>query len=93
MSDIDFYEIVDVLASPDAMALEVSNSRGIIVGISNEPDGKRYAVLIGNRTFMLDASDLVRTGERVDRETIYGGETIQVRPERYSDDGPHPLGR
>jgi Immunity protein 31 len=85
VSDIGFYEIVKVLSSADAVALGVDNARGVVVGISGETNERKYAVLIGERTFMLDPSDLVRTGESVDREAIYGGETIRVSPERYPD--------
>jgi Immunity protein 31 len=85
VSDIGFYEIVNVLSSADAVALGVGNARGVVVGISGEANERKYAVLIGERTFMLDPSDLVRTGESVDREAIYGGETMQVSPERYPD--------
>jgi hypothetical protein len=67
-------------------ALGIRSGRGIIVGISGEGSDRTYAVLIGDRTFMLHASDLIRTGERVDREAVYGGETIRVSPERYEDD-------
>jgi hypothetical protein len=85
MSDIGFYEIVNVLSSADAVALGVSNARGVVVGISGEANERQYAVLIGDRTFMLSPSDLVQTGESVDREAIYGGETIRVSPEHYPD--------
>jgi hypothetical protein len=85
MNDIGFYEIVNVLSSADAAALGVSNARGVVVGISGEANERQYAVLIGDRTFMLSPSDLVRTGEHVDRQAIYGGETIRVSPERYPD--------
>lgn len=86
MSDIGFYEVVGVPSNAAAAALGVAGTRGVVVGISGE-DGeeKMYAVLIGDRTYMLGPADLVRTGESVDREAIYGGETISVSPERYPD--------
>jgi hypothetical protein len=83
VSDIDFYEVVTVLTGPDATATGVSGSRGIVVGVSGTADDESYAVLIDGRTVMLGRSELARTGERVDREAIYGGETIQVSPQRY----------
>lgn len=86
MKEITFYEIVEVLCSPNAMALGVDNTRGVVVGVSGEESERMYAVLVGDRTFMLAPSDLVPTGESVDREAIYGGETIRVSPERYPDD-------
>jgi hypothetical protein len=87
MSDIDFYEIVAVLRTEHAVALGVGNARGLVVGVSEEAAERNYAVLIGDRTFMLRSSDLVRTGERVDREAIYGGEALEVLPGRYSEGG------
>jgi hypothetical protein len=83
MREIAFYEVVEVLNSPNAVALGVGNARGVVVGISGEANERTYAVLVGNRTFMLDPLDLAPTGESVDREAIYGGETIRVSPERY----------
>jgi len=84
--DIPFYEVVTVLNSASAAAMGVGNARGVVVGISGEADKRKYAVLVGDRTFMLDPSDLVPTGESVDREAIYGGHAIWVSPERYRDD-------
>jgi hypothetical protein len=83
MREIAFYEVVDILSSPNAVALGVGNARGVVVGIAGEANERTYAVLVGDRTFMLDPSDLVPTGESVDRKAIYGGETIKVSPERY----------
>jgi Immunity protein 31 len=85
LADIDFYEIVDVLASPRAVTLGIHDSRGVVVGVAGDGDEKSYAILVGSRTFMLDESDLARTGERVPREAIYGGESTRVFPERYPD--------
>jgi hypothetical protein len=83
MREIAFYEVVEVLSSPSAVALGVGNARGIVVGMSGQAGERTYAVLVGDRTFMLNPSDLAPTGESVDREAIYGGETIRVSPERY----------
>jgi hypothetical protein len=69
----------------EAVALGVSNARGVVVGISGEANERKYAVLIGDRTFMLAPSDLIPTGHLVDRDAIYGGEAIQVSPEHYAD--------
>ena len=87
MSEIGFYEVVAVQNSAAAVALGTGGTRGVVVGISGEAgEEKTYAVLIGDRTYMLSPADLVRTGESVDREAIYGGETTRVSPERYPDD-------
>ena len=83
MREIAFYEVVEVLSSANAVALGVGNTRGVVVGISGEANERTYAVLVGDRTFMLDPSDLSPTGESVDREAIYGGEIISISPERY----------
>lgn len=87
MSAIAFYEIVAVLRTERAVALGVDDARGVVVGVSEEAGEPAYAVLVGDRTFMLGSADLARTGERVDREAVYGGEVVEVLPERYPDDG------
>jgi hypothetical protein len=81
-----------VLRTADAVALGVGNARGVVVGVSEEANERKYAVLIGDRTFMLGSSDLVQTGECVDREAVYGGEAVEVLPERYPEDGFPPEG-
>jgi hypothetical protein len=88
VASIDFYEIVDVLTSPHTVTLGVQGGRGVVVGMADDGDEKSYAILIGSRTFMLGETDLARTGERVNREAIYGGESIRVLPERYPDAEP-----
>jgi hypothetical protein len=84
MDDIAFYEVVRILPSSAATSMGLSNSLGIILGMSVELGVKTYAVLVGSTTFMLSGSDLEQTGERVDRETVYGDQRIQVLPEDYS---------
>jgi hypothetical protein len=88
VASIDFYEIVNVLTSPHAVKLGVQGGRGVVVGVAGDGDEKSYAVLIGSKTFMLGESDLARTGERVTREAIYGGESTRVFPERYPNAEP-----
>ena len=83
MREIAFYEVVEVLGGPSAVAMGAGNARGVVVGISGEADERMYAVLVGDRTFMVDPSDLLPTGESVDRETLYSGETVVVSPESY----------
>ncbi|MDT0346037.1 Imm31 family immunity protein [Streptomyces litchfieldiae] len=73
MSDFDFYDVVDVLRTTCAAALGVGGARGVVLGISEGENGRMYAVFIGDTAYMLSPSDLVPTGERVDREAIYGG--------------------
>jgi hypothetical protein len=87
VAKIDFYEIVEVLISSRAAELGVQGSRGIVVGV-DDGDEESYAILIGSRTFMLGETDLTRTGERVNRETIYDGESIQVHPEHHPNAEP-----
>lgn len=84
MSDIEFYEVVEVLNSPAAVTLGVSGRRGIVLGVSEGANGKVYAVSVDDLIYMLNASDLSRTGERVTRESIYDGNVIKVPPRRYS---------
>jgi hypothetical protein len=83
MREIAFYEIVRIPGGPNAVVLGVENAHGVIVGISGEADERTYAVLIEGRTSMLDPSDFAPTGQSVDREAVYGGETIKVSPASY----------
>ena len=83
MRKLSFYEVVDVRIGSNAEALGVGNTRGIVVGISGEVNETAYAVLIGDRTVMLDPTDLVPTGEILEREAVYGEETLSISPERY----------
>lgn len=87
MSEICFYEIVDVLASGHTAGLGIANARGIVVGMAEEAGKKTFAVLVADRTFSVEETDLSSTGERVEREAIYGGETVRVQPEQYPEGG------
>lgn len=85
MSDLGFYEIVRVLGTANALALGVDGAHGVVVGIAHEPSESMYAVLIESETVMLARTDLVSTGQFVDRHEIYSGEVIRVSPERYPE--------
>jgi Immunity protein 31 len=87
MNEIAFYDVVHVSPSPRTLAMGIDNRLGVILGRSGESGEGGYAVLIGDYTYMVDAADLVRTGEKVTREQIYSGEAIRVEPERHSDGG------
>jgi hypothetical protein len=86
MSGIEFYDIVRILPTDAAMSLGVADALGIVVGISGEVGREAYAILVSGRTFMVESTDLARTGDRVRREAVYGGESIRVPAERYSGD-------
>ncbi|MEV1009721.1 hypothetical protein [Streptomyces sp. NPDC049881] len=86
MNEIEFYELVEVLKTADAASLGVSGTRGVIIGLSEGEMGKMYAVLIGDRTYTLGRSSLMRTGERVDPESIYAGDAVRVLPVRYPEE-------
>jgi hypothetical protein len=85
MVEIEFYDVVLIKASDKAIALGVANLEGVVVGKSGEQGQMSYAVLVGDRTYMIDAPDLDRTGERVSRSSVYGGESIRVDPQRYEN--------
>jgi hypothetical protein len=84
VTDFDFFEIVEVAPSARITHLGVGANRGIILGVAGDGDSKQYAVLVGAETFVFEGADLVRTGQRVNREAVYGEETVSVPPERYS---------
>ena len=44
-----------------------------------------YAVLIGERVWMVDSSDVVPTGEVLTRDALYDGSSAKVEPQRYHD--------
>jgi hypothetical protein len=90
VNDPDFFDVVRILSSPEAVSMGVDNELGIVVGISGDPDSRHYAVLAHGETFMLSAHSLERTGERVDRNTVYEGQSIRVAPQRYADDKQDP---
>ncbi|MGC0416131.1 hypothetical protein [Embleya sp. AB8] len=83
MGDIDFFDVVAVLNTEAAVRLGVAGTRGVVLGGSEAADGWMYAVHVGEETVMLGQADLVRTGETVERESIYGGETVRVPPQPY----------
>lgn len=84
MTDIDFYQVVEIQSSPATERLGVDSTHGVVVGISAGETERTYAVLVGQQTFMISPSDLVPTGESVTREAIYSGERVEVAPEKYS---------
>lgn len=90
MSNPDFFDVVRILPSPEAASMGVENELGIVVGISDGPDSRHYAVLARGETFMLSVHSLEPTGDHVDRDTVYDGQSIQVTPERYADNEEDP---
>lgn len=89
MAEISNYEIVRIERSERAVAMDLADRQGIVVGMAGGPSGMSYAVLVGERTYTLSRSDLVGTGEHVDRSVVYTGETTRVQPQRYeTDDSP-----
>ncbi|MFC4852978.1 hypothetical protein [Actinophytocola glycyrrhizae] len=86
MSTIGFYEVVNIVDDVNTLALGLSGSSGVVVGISRE-DGKeeQYAVLSEGWTFMLGLSSLVATGIRLDRNAVYDGDTLRIPPEDYGN--------
>lgn len=81
MTELDFYEVVQVLDTPTPRELGVPNTVGIVLGKSKEGGVVSYAVLIGDETYSLHHTDLRRTGQRVDRKKIYSGEHIRISPD------------
>ncbi|WP_159000958.1 hypothetical protein [Streptomyces sp. SBT349] len=86
MNEIPFYEVVEVLQTADSVSLGVSGNRGVVIGLSAGESEEVFAVLIGDRTYMLGRSSLMQTGERADPASIYAGDVVRVTPERYPDD-------
>jgi hypothetical protein len=81
MTELDFYEVTQVLDTPTTRELGVPNTIGIVLGKAKAGEVVSYAVLIGDETYSLHHADLRPTGQRVDREEIYGGEHIRISPD------------
>ena len=90
MNDLDFFDVVRILPSSEAVSMGVDDKVGIIVGVSGESDSRHYAVLTGDETYMLSANSLERTGDRVDRNAVYEGQSIRIAPERSVDGEEEP---
>lgn len=87
MREMDFDEVVTVLETVQSLELGVAGASGVILGKSQGAEGKVYAVLVGNETFMIPEDGLVSTGRHVAHEEMYSGESFSVQAERYSEGG------
>lgn len=83
MRNLDFYEIVTIASTPLTEERGVAGMRGVIVGYNYED---HYSVSFGDDSILLHFSDLRGTGERVDRASIYDGESISVAPQDYGSE-------
>jgi len=78
MTELDFYEVVQVLDTKATRHLGVPNTFGVVLGKAKEGEVSSYAVLIGNETYALHDADVRRTGRKVQREEVYSGDRIRV---------------
>ncbi|GAB3453696.1 hypothetical protein [Actinophytocola sediminis] len=75
MSDIDYYDVVEVLNTTSTSTSGISGKFGVVLGKSDGSLGKMYAVSIDDDvTYMVAESDLRATGEHRTRKDIYGDE-------------------
>jgi hypothetical protein len=93
VTELDFYDVAEVLDTPKTRDLGVANTFGVVLGKAKEGAITSYAILIGEETYSLHGADLRRTGKKVQRDDIYSGEHIrvsldgQINPEP-DNDGP-----
>lgn len=88
MGALDFYAEVRILPSEATKALGVDGAVGVVLGISHGVRGDIYAVSVQDETYMINSSDAAPTGRKFSRDDFYDGTSIEVPPERYSDDDP-----
>lgn len=81
MSKIDFYAIVRILPSSQTHQLGVAGKTGVVVGHSGSLAGDVYAVLVAGEACMVAGSDLLPTGEILERDAIYTGDSLSVPAE------------
>jgi hypothetical protein len=84
---VDFYSIVEIKHSSQAVAHGVAGKRGVIRGISSGESGVSYAVAIDGELQMVEEGDIIDTGLKSDPAEHYSGETIVVAPQDYRDEG------
>lgn len=58
----------------------------MVGGISDSGSHVEYAVMIDGVSYMVDNSDLIPTGEVLEREAVYYGSSVKVEPQRYAAD-------
>jgi hypothetical protein len=78
----EHFDEVEILETRATQELEVVGETGVVVGISVDAGERFYAIALESlgRTIMLGAGDLRLTGRRVEREDVYGGESLRVDP-------------
>lgn len=86
MQKFDFYTEVRVLRTTETESSGIADSTGVIMGISEGPLGPSYAVSIDGISHMVAETDLVATGRVYSRDDFYDCSSINVAPQRYTDD-------
>ena len=81
-----FYSVVRILHSTRTSNLGIDGRNGVVGGISDSGSHVEYAVMVGGKSYMVDSSDLIPTGEVLRREAFYDGSSVRVEPQRYTDD-------
>jgi hypothetical protein len=81
-----FYSVVRITRSTRTANLGIDGLNGVVGGISDSGSHVEYAVIVAGESYMIDSADLIPTGEVLERETLYGGDSMKVDPQRYADD-------
>jgi Immunity protein 31 len=91
MPGLEFYAVVSIRPSDETRGLGIAGLTGVVVGHSGDSGGDAYAVLVDDETCMVSGSDLVPTGEVLERSAIYSGMSFSVpaEPLREEDGDVH----
>jgi hypothetical protein len=85
---LSYYAVVQILSSERTKAVAIDGRTGVVLGISDSGEHVEYGVLIDAESYMVDSADLTPTGEVLSRETIYGGSSARVQPQRFPKEDP-----
>jgi hypothetical protein len=80
-----FYSVVRIMRSTRTANLGIDGLNGVVGGISDSGSRVEYAVMVGGKSYMINSVDLIPTGEVLKREAFYGGGSVRVDPQRYTD--------
>jgi hypothetical protein len=81
-----FYSVVRIMRSTRTANLGIDGLNGVVAGISDSGSHVEYAVMVEGKSYMIDDVDLLPTGEVLEREELYSGDSLRVDPQHYADD-------
>jgi hypothetical protein len=85
MQKFDFYMEVRVLRTTETESSGITDSVGVIMGISEGALEPSYSVSIDEISHMVAESGLAATGRVFSRDDFYDGSSIKVAPQHYTE--------